>query len=398
MPFLVFLVTRWGGNAIMYGLIGATYSAFQLIGAPILGRWSDKVGRRKILLLSQAGTLISWCIFLAAFLVPVTALTEVDSSLFGEFSLTLPLLLLSVARAVDGITGGNVSVANAYLADISGEQERSRNFGKMALSGNLGFVLGPALAGLLSASAYGELLPVLAAMAISVVALAIIAFRLEDYDPCSMEAVPGPSSLRRVFGQEQKDCYSVGENGKSSVATALARPGIRALLTAYFLVMFGFSFFYVGFPVHAASTLQFTVIQAGTFFAYLSLCMVVAQGPVLAWATKRWENRLLVIAGTLILACGFAGLVLSTAPLSYLSATLIALGNGILWPSLLALLANAAGEQYQGTVQGLGGSVGAVASILGLVGGGLLYSGLAGGLFVLAGLVLLPVVAVAMRV
>ena len=67
LPFLVFLVTKWGGNAVIYGLMGATYSAFQLIGAPILGRWSDRYGRRKILLVSQLGTLISWMIFLTAF-------------------------------------------------------------------------------------------------------------------------------------------------------------------------------------------------------------------------------------------------------------------------------------------------------------------------------------------
>ncbi|MDH3691775.1 MAG: MFS transporter, partial [Gammaproteobacteria bacterium] len=74
LPFLVFLVTKWGGNALIYGLLGATYSAFQLIGAPILGRWSDRYGRRKILLLSQLGTLLSWMIFLGAFLLPENAL------------------------------------------------------------------------------------------------------------------------------------------------------------------------------------------------------------------------------------------------------------------------------------------------------------------------------------
>ncbi|MEJ2196186.1 MAG: MFS transporter, partial [Ignavibacteriaceae bacterium] len=66
LPFLIFLVTRFGGNAVVYGIMGATYSAFQLIGAPVLGRWSDIYGRRKILLLSQLGTLLSWFIFLAA--------------------------------------------------------------------------------------------------------------------------------------------------------------------------------------------------------------------------------------------------------------------------------------------------------------------------------------------
>ena len=134
LPFLVFLVTKWGGNALVFGLIGATYSIFQLIGAPILGRWSDKYGRRKILLLSQIGTLLSWAIFLLAFFLPVRIISEIDSTLFGQFSLTLPLVILFVARAADGITGGNVSVANAYLADITSEADRSKNFGRMPVS------------------------------------------------------------------------------------------------------------------------------------------------------------------------------------------------------------------------------------------------------------------------
>ena len=128
VPFLVFLVTKWGGNALVYGLMGATYSAFQLVGAPILGRWSDRFGRRKILLLSQLGTLFSWFVFLIAFFVPVRVIADIDSTMLGQFAVTLPLVLLFLARAADGITGGNVSVANAYLADITDEPDRSKNF------------------------------------------------------------------------------------------------------------------------------------------------------------------------------------------------------------------------------------------------------------------------------
>ncbi len=160
LPFLVFLVIRLGGNALIYGVMGATYSFFQLVGAPLLGRWSDRYGRRRILLLSQLGTAVSWAIFLGALFLPVTRLAVVDSALFGAFTLTVPLVVLFIARALDGVTGGNVSVANAYLADISEEDDRSANFGKMAVSANLGFIVGPAVAGALGATALGETLPV----------------------------------------------------------------------------------------------------------------------------------------------------------------------------------------------------------------------------------------------
>ena len=157
LPFLVFLVTRWGGNAVVYGIMGATYSVFQLIGAPVLGRWSDLYGRRRILLASHLGTLFSWLLFLVALYLPVVALWHVESSILGTFTVTLPLLVLFVARALDGATGGNISVANAYLADITPETDRSRNFGRMAVSSNLGFVFGPALAGILAGCAlYGS--------------------------------------------------------------------------------------------------------------------------------------------------------------------------------------------------------------------------------------------------
>ena len=123
------------------------YPAFQLFGAPILGRWSDVYGRKKILLLSNAGTLVGWIIFLIALFLPVMHIVSIDSSIFGAFVITLPLIVLFFARALDGITGGNISVANAYLADVSPDKDRSKNYGKLSISANLGFIVGPALAG-----------------------------------------------------------------------------------------------------------------------------------------------------------------------------------------------------------------------------------------------------------
>jgi DHA1 family tetracycline resistance protein-like MFS transporter len=209
LPFLVFVVTRLGGNALVYGAVGATYSAFQLVGAPVLGRWSDRYGRRRVLLLSQIGTLLSWLIFLGALYLPVATLAEVDTNLTGPFTLTLPLLVLFVARALDGVTGGNVSVANAYLADVTKESDRSAGFGKMAVASNLGFVLGPAIAGLLGGSAMGEVPPVLAAIGVSVVATAIIFFRLQNPAPCALPPKIERGAVGGALGQEHKECHAI---------------------------------------------------------------------------------------------------------------------------------------------------------------------------------------------
>ncbi|MDH3451260.1 MAG: MFS transporter, partial [Gammaproteobacteria bacterium] len=204
LPFMVFLVIKWGGNAIVYGVLASTYSFFQLLGAPILGRWSDRYGRRRILLLSQLGTLLSWLIFLTAFTLPADALLEIDSTLLGQFSVTLPLLVLFVARATDGLTGGNVSVANAYLADITDDAHRSADFGRMAMSTNIGFIAGPALAGLLGATVYGEILPVSTALLISFIAALLIGFGLKESKPTTLATNPENANACKVFGQETK--------------------------------------------------------------------------------------------------------------------------------------------------------------------------------------------------
>ena len=395
LPFLVFLVTKWGGNALIFGLISATYSVFQLIGAPVLGRWSDRFGRKRMLLLSQIGTLVSWLIFLLAFFVPAGVLRAVDSPLLGQFALTLPLVLLFVARAADGLTGGNVSIANAYLADVTEEADRSRNFGRMALSGNLGFVLGPALAGLLGASIYGEVLPVIAAIAISVFATGVIAFGLQDYDPCELAKPPAQKGLRKVYGQEQKDCFRVAGADKKRFGDILRIRRVPQLLAVYFLVMLGFSFFYIGFPVHAVQNLRWDVTRTGIFFAYLSLAMVVIQGPVLAYASGKFSDLALATFGALVLSIGFVSLVRPELWMIYVAATLIAIGNGLMWPSVMALLANAAGEEMQGAVQGVGGSVGAFASILGLIAGGLLFAVMGARIFAVAATIILPIALIA---
>ncbi|HEY3250569.1 MAG TPA: MFS transporter, partial [Ignavibacteria bacterium] len=205
LPFLVFVVTKFGGNAMVYGIIGSVYPAFQLIGAPILGRWSDIYGRKKILFLSQAGTVAGWLIFLAALLIPITEVTRLNLPMLGAFTLTIPLILIFLSRAVDGITGGNISIANAYLADITGERERNKNFGKMSVSSNLGFVAGPAIAGLVGSTIYGELIPVILTAALSVITALLILFYLPESNPQSY--TEKAADIKKVVGFEHKECY-----------------------------------------------------------------------------------------------------------------------------------------------------------------------------------------------
>lgn len=387
-PFLVVLVTKWGGNAVVYGILAATYSVFQLFGAPVLGRMSDRVGRRRVLLLSQLGTLLSWGVFLIAFALPDAEILSVGNRWIGDFVLTLPLLVLFLARAADGLTGGNVSVSNAYLADITTEADRSKNFGKMAVSSNLGFVLGPALAGLLGATLLGELLPVLAAFAISAAALALIRFGLVEIPATTItEALERPTACD-LYGHEHKPAYEIDCEKPEGVRAILALPNMAALMAVNFLVMLGFSFFYVAFPVHAIEGLHWSVTQIGTYFAALSLAMIIVQGPILSRASDRFGDRTLMGIGGLTLAAGFAALYSQSLVLVYSAALLVALGNGLMWPTYMSVLSKSANSQLQGAVQGFAQSGGAVASIIGLVAGGVLYVSVGETLFLVAAIII----------
>ena len=374
LPFLVYLVTRLGGNALVYGIMGATYSFFQLLGAPVLGRWSDRYGRRRILLLSQIGTFVSWGIFLVALRLPVKPLLEVHSSWLGAFTFTVPLLVLFFARALDGITGGNVSVANAYLADISDDSNRSTNYGRMSVSANLGFILGPAIAGVLGALATGERLPVLAAFVISLVASLMIALWLPEAEPCALNADPERPSVRKILGQDHKPCFQLAAAPKPSTREILALPSVARLLALHFLVYLAFNLFYVSFPVYAATSIHWSLAKTGVFFSAMGFMMALVQGPVLTRASKIWSDRTLVLGGSLALAASFPFFGATHATTLYVGTALLALGNGVMWPSLLSILAKTAGRSVQGAVQGFASSIAAVASIVGLLAGGLLYS------------------------
>jgi MFS family permease len=397
LPFLVFLVIDLGGNAIVYGILSATYPAFQLIGAPFLGRSSDIYGRKKILLLSHGGTLAGWIIFLIAVFLPVNNLFNIDSTIIGTFAITLPLVALFLARTIDGLTGGNVSVADAYVADISSDENRSKNFGKMAISSNLGFIVGPALAGILGATVYGEVLPVLAALILSLVVLVVIVFTLKETKRSILMKIPEKNDVGRVFSFESKECYKTANPNRLKFRDVFKLKYISFLLVLYFLIFLGFNIFYTSFPIHAANELGWTVTQMGIFYAVLSGIMVLVQGPILRKALKKFSEEQLVIIGSVILGTNFILLVSPDIILIYGAAVLFAVGNGLMWPPVMSILSNRAGTVYQGTVQGVANSFASLASIIGLMMGGLLYNMLGATTFLISAGVIFTVFIMSFR-
>ena len=188
--------------------------------------------------------------FFLHYFCPLKSLLAYISPYIGTVVVAVPLLILFIARAIDGITGGNVSIANAYLADLSSDTTRSKNFGKMAISSNLGFILGPALAGILGGTIYGATLPVLLALILSLVTIAVIFFMLKESKPKAEEVlVPEEGTIRKVFSQECKECYSTTDTKKSRLQDVFKLKYIPYLLVLYFLIFLGFNIYYAAFPL-----------------------------------------------------------------------------------------------------------------------------------------------------
>jgi MFS family permease len=364
LPFLIFVVERFGGNAVIYGLTASMYPIFQLVGGPLLGRWSDIYGRKKILLLSQIGTFISWLIFLTAVIIPVTTIIDVNSGVLGNFVLTVPLLLIFIARAFDGITGGNVSVANAYLADITEDKDRSKVYGQLSVSTNLGFICGPALAGILSVTEYGEVLPIIAAVFISFTGILMIFFMI-------------PESKTHTFHMDsdmgiEKNDEIVSD--KSSFMKILRMDGIFILFFIYFLIFLGYNIFYTAFPAHAANNLRWNATSLGLYFSTLSFLLVIVEGPVLSWISKLYSDSSLITFGSFMLSINFILIFYGSDLLTFVALFFFAVGNGLMWPSLMSMLSKTAKKEYQGAVQGISTSFISLASIVGLITGGFMFS------------------------
>lgn len=398
IPILIFLVTDMGGNGFIYGILGAMYPLFQFIGAPILGKMSDRIGRKRVLIISQGGTFLAWCLFILAFFLPETELWSQASTYTGEYVMTLPLMTIFLARIFDGFTGGNISVANAYLSDISTDEDRNKNFGKMGASTSFGFVIGPAFAGILAATVMGELLPILIAAVISLIAIFVIQTRLKEESPCEVNMGTRKWSIRRFFQVEQKDCFDVEEDKPSSakLRQILAVPQIPLLYVIYFLTFLAFSLFYAGLPIYANTILNWTAAELGVFLAYSSLIMVIAQGPLLSWLSSKVSSKTLIALGALLLGIGFLILTSENIIVLYAGCTTFALGNGLMWPSFMGYLAGLGGRNIKGAIQGFGTSMGSFASIIGLVVGGILFEYLTTTVFVIGAVVFFAITLITM--
>ncbi|MEL6918931.1 MAG: MFS transporter, partial [Bacteroidota bacterium] len=166
-------------------------------------------------------------------------------------------------------------------------------------------------------------------------------------------------------------------------------PGIPLLFSVYFLTFLAFSLFYAGLPIYANTLLKWTAIDLGIFLAYSSFIMILVQGPVLSRLSDKMPNQSLILIGSLFLTSSFLLLSMQDIIVLYIANTLLSIGNGLMWPSFLALLAGTGSPQMQGAIQGYGNSTGSFASMLGLILGGLLFENIGTMVFFVGGIIFL---------
>ena len=264
IPLLPFYAARFGANAFVIGILAATYPGLQVIGAPILTRLSDKVGRRPILLVSQAGTFIG----------------------FVVLALANSLWVLFISRMIDGISGANISTAQAVITDSTDESNRTRGLGLVGAAFGMGFIMGPVIAfGVLYATGGNYQAVAIAAAVFSFLSMLLTFFWLpETLDPTRAAAYRerGGFSFRAMF-------------------EALTRPTLGILLILMFAQQLAFGGYEQFFSVFTVNRLGLDATSTAFLLVLAGLAVVIVQGTIIGRWAKRYGDRWLVLMGLLMM-------------------------------------------------------------------------------------------------
>jgi DHA1 family tetracycline resistance protein-like MFS transporter len=325
VPLLPFYAETFGASPIVIGLLFAVFSLCQLVAAPALGDLSDRYGRRPILIFSLLGTVVS----------------------FVMLAMAHSIVMLFLARVVDGLSGGNISTARAYVADITEPKDRARAYGIIGAAFGLGFIMGPALSGMLAQVSYTA--PIWAAAALTAVAAAMAWLWL-------------PETVHRAHA-------GVG-NPLSYLPALLQRPGIRRVLTVDFIYWFAFSIFQTTFALFAARRFDFDASRTGYFMAGFGVLGAIIQGGLIRPIVKRTGDKAMFIAGALFSIAGLAAAAAAhSVTLFALSLVPLAFGMGFGHPTVSSLVSRAGRGDEQGRVQGAASAVESLGRTIGPVWG-----------------------------
>jgi DHA1 family tetracycline resistance protein-like MFS transporter len=326
LPALPFHAQRLGGAGLWVGALLTAYSAAQFLAAPVLGALSDRYGRRRLLLLSLVGSMVS------------LALTGIAGS----------LVLLLAARAVSGAFGGAIAIGQAYATDLTEAKDRTRALGLVGASVGLGFVFGPAIGAGLAALGMGFAGTCFVASGLAAVNIA-----------------HGVVLLPRATLDHRAQLLPGGGFGRlATLRSALREPRLRPVLLAIFSVVFAFAGMETTFALLGAQRFGLGPARFGLVFAGVGVVMVVVQGGLVGRVTDRWGDRRVAVAGAALLAFGLVALPFVPAWLGYLTLGVVAVGQGLLSTTTAVLVAHGGGQRLGGAF-GVGQSAAAAARATG---------------------------------
>ena len=338
LPLLPFYSEHLGASPAVVGALVSTYAICQLIAGPILGQLSDRRGRRPILMVSQFGTLLGFLVL--------------------AFSNHVWMLFL--ARAIDGATAGNLTIAQAYISDVTKPEERAKSFALIGIAFGFGFLVGPAIAGFLAT--FGYQAPIFAASVLSFTSILGTFFllprreKIHEYNE-SADSDPGPGGRRLSL-------ISWGEYGRFFRDKQLAR-----LLLQWLLFSLSFSTFISGFALFAERRYLWGhrpvgVREVGYIFAFLGFIGIVMQGGMVGRLVKRFGEAKVIRLGFLTTAlCQIAlGLTRTISQLLWVTGV-SSVGGAGLRPALTSMVTQSADKREQGVIIGLTQSLTSVAQI-----------------------------------
>jgi len=336
IPLLPFYAEKLGASPSQVGWLVGVYALCQLFSGPLLGRMSDHVGRKPLLIVSQIGTLIGFLI------------TALAGTLWVVF----------LGRIIDGATAGNLSLAQAYISDVTKPEERAKSFGIIGIAFGLGFLIGPAISGLLSRFDYR--LPILAAALMSFTSIL-----------ATTSLLPSVKNVHRVQsgpsgpGGRRLSLVQWGEYGRY-----FRQPGLGTLLVQFLVFTFSFAMFVSALALFVERRITwhgkpFGPEQTGYVWAYAGLLGIGLQGPALGRLVKRFGERALNRTGFAAYVLGYSMLAFAhSIPWLLLSTTVLALG-GLVRPTLTSMITQETSREEQGTVLGLTQSLTSVSQIVG---------------------------------
>lgn len=337
LPLLPYYALQFGANDAVVGLLVAVYAAAQMISAPLWGRLSDRIGRRPVLLISIIG----------AFLI------------FLILGFANSLWVLFASRILAGIFGGNISVAQAYISDVTDQKNRARGLGLIGAAFGLGFIIGPALGGILSQ--WGFSLPSFIAAGVSLINFLLVLTWL-------------PESLT----QERRSAM-MGENRTpmtfTAMLSALKRPLVGPLLHTRFLYALAFSLFQSIFTLYVVNRFQLDARNSGYILAYVGFLAALTQGLAVGKVTARYHDRQIIFVGMLVMAFGLAAWGLAPSiPVLLIALIPIAVAGGILNTVINSALSKSVQPAEVGGTLGLSASLESLSRVISPTLGGIVLA------------------------